>query len=359
MTRHGLVALSALISFILIGSSAGASAAGCGIRAADIAATSPYFSRFMHRVEDRSDERSVTFAHNDDPRMLVVFTVSPAAKRLTDVTRSDYVEAIEEQAQNFAIGVRMKGRWAEASVFPYDPVAWRTVHEQDVEGLGAARISHMEINLTPDCVFVADSVSPVSMNLRSRWVEVHQAVADLRETARRYVIPIAFVPERNVPSGWVAVLGGFGLPTIVVALLYLLMGQMRNLDPPETTTRIVLGCSALIAFGALVMQRNVYFVGLRETMTFVDNSLLLGGIGIASGIGSAMRQRGALIGLLSTLIGGISIGVATVFRWTPDQYVSGSVSGAFILLGISGFYAWSEASSAARLRRATEGRKSE
>lgn len=329
----------------------------CNLRTADVVGSSPFFASNMRQVEDPTPN-SASFVHKDDPRIAVVFSMSNQVEDVTGISRSDYIEKLETKLQDFAIGVRTSGRWAEHSVYPYDPVAGRVTYEQDVDGLGHAMVSKMQIMFTPNCLLTADFVSPNSPNLRSRWVALHAAIAGIRDTAARYVVPGNWLPDRKVPSGFTSFLGGVVSPIGVLFLLYLMMSQMKNLDPPGVTVRIVMGCSAVIAIGAVALMRQSFLTGLQER-TFVDGGMLLAILAFASGIGALNAQRATLVGLLSILIGGIALGVETAFRWTPDYYVTGVLSASFVLLGISGFYAWSEASSAARLKRVTEARDNE
>lgn len=327
-------------------------AATCGLRAAEVVGTSSYFASNMRIVEE-SPPNSISFAHKDDPRIAVVFTMGNQMEAVNGVSRTEHIERLENRLQEFAIGVRASGRWAEHSVYPYDPVAGRITYEQEVAGLGSAMVSKIQIMLSPDCLLTADFVSPNSPNLRSRWVGLHAAVADIRESARRYVVPVGWLPDRKIPSGFSSFLGGLVSPMIVILHLYFMMRQMTNLDPPSVAVRIVLGCSAIIALGAVAILRHPFMAGAQDH-TFVDGGGLLLAIGLMSCVGAITAQRGTLIGLLGILIGGVALGVASAFQWTPDSYLTGALSGCLVLLGISGFYAWSEASSTARLRRAME-----
>jgi hypothetical protein len=349
------IAFAALVASI--SAATPALSAACSLKTADVVATSPYFANNMRQVEDVTPG-SVSFVHKDDPRIAVVFMMTNQTENVTQISRSEYIDRLEDRLQDFAIGVRTQGRWAEHSVYPYDPVASRITYEQDVTGVGPAMVSKMQIMLTPGCLMTADFVAPNSPNLRSRWVGLHAAVAGIRDSANRYVVPENWLPDRKVPSGTTSFLGGVVSPIGVLLLLYFMMSQMRNLDPPGVTVRIVMGCSAVISAGALVLMRSQFIAGLQER-TFADGGLLLGALAVATAVGAFTSQRGTLVALLGILISGIALGVESAFRWTPDYYVTGVLSASFILLGISGFYAWSEASSSARLRRVTEAREQE
>lgn len=347
------LAFAMILSAIL---PAAALAATCRLDVGEVVSTLPYFAKQM-AAADGGGARSVAFAHKDDPRMVVVIGMSESKDDVGAFSRSDFVRRIEERAKDFSSTVRGRGFQPESSVFPYDPVAWRTVHMETVPGVGAARVSHMEIQITPDCLLVADAVAPDSINLTSRWSDMQMAIAGLREAASRFVVGSSFMRDKLVPTGLTALAGGILLPLAVIGILYALMGQMINLDPPETTTRIVLASSAAVTIGAAIFQRGVYLEGLLD-QKFVDGGLLLIAIGVVSASGALMAQRGALLGLLFTLIGGITMAAAGYLDWTPDRNVTCAVAVTLVILGVCGLYAWSAASYAARLRRAGGGTRS-
>jgi hypothetical protein len=351
------IAFAALVASVTIASPA--FAAVCGLTTASVVSTSPYFAQQMNPVVD-PNPGSVSFVHKDDPRIAVVFTMGNQPEDFSNISRSDYIEKLDTKLQEFAIGVRSQGRWADHAVYPYDPVASRITYEQEVSGVGPALVSKMQFMLTPGCLMTADFVTPNSPNLRSRWVSLHAAVAGIRDTASaaRLVQPENWAPDRKAPTGMTSFLGGAVSPIAVLLLLYFVLRQMRNLDPPGVTVRIVMGCSAVISIGALVLMRDKFLLGVSEK-TFADGGILLLMIALATAVGSFTAQRGTLVALLSILIGSIALGVESAFRWTPDLYVTGVLSASFLLLGISGFYAWSEASSSAQLRRVTEARELE
>jgi len=329
-------------------------AASCTLKVADVVSTSPYFAGNMRLAEAITDT-SLSLIHNDDPRMAIIFTMG-APESVSGRSRSEYVTQMEDRAQELAIRNRTAGRQAEHAVFPYDPVGWRTLLEQKVVGIGDAMVAHQEVRITPDCLLVADVVAPNLVNLRSRMIGMVQAVAGIRDTAARYVVPEAWAPERTVPTGGKALGVGVAVPLLIVAILFALMKQMVNLDPPGSTVRIVQASAASISLGAAFVMRQAYFDGLPD-LKYVDGGILLTLVALACLVGSLGGQRGTLVGLLSVLVGGLSIGLATFLGWTPDRFVTAVVAGSLLIVGLSGFYAWSEASSSARLRRAMESKK--
>lgn len=345
------IAIAMLVSALLPGA---AWAASCNLKVGDVISTSPYFAANMRLAEEVRDT-SLSLIHNDDPRIAVIFTLS-APEPVEGLSRSGYVSALEERAQSVAIKNRAAGRTAEHAVFPYDPVGWRTLLEQKVAGIGDALVAHQEVRISPECLLVADIVAPNVVNLKSRMVSLVQAVASIRDTAGRYVVPERWEPDRTVPSGVKAFGVGVALPLAVVAILFVLMREMVNLDPPGATVRIVMGSAASISLGAAFVMRRAYLGGLSD-LVYVDGGILLSLIGVIALYGVFSGQRGTLVALLTVLVGGLSVGVASFLGWTPDVNITWVVSGSLLLVGVSGFYAWSEASASARLRRAMEPRQ--
>lgn len=315
--------------------------AACSLSVAQAIAGSPYFGTQMRQASQESDG-SMTFRNVDDPRMIVSFTMVDA-EPLGHISRSDYVERLGEYGKFAVDRSRAQGRWAEKSVFPYDPVAWRTLEETTVEGVGPAFVGHMETRLTPACVLVADFISPASPNLRSRWTQMTSAVAGIRETASAIVVPEVWEKDDTTPVGITALAGGLVSPIGVIGLIYLLLGQLRRLDPPSAPTRTVLGSCAAVAIGAMAYQYPAYSAGFVE-VKYVDNLLLHAFVAVTCLAGAFLAQRAALLGLLSAGVAGIVLSVASGLGWTPDVNVSFCVGAGLIFMGVVGFYAWSEAS---------------
>lgn len=315
--------------------------AGCSISVAETIADSPYFGKEMV-LTGNAAAGTMTFRNVDDPRMIVSFTMA-AAEPLGKISRAEYVKHLDEYATFVVKRVKAQGRWAEKSVFPFDPVAWRTVEETTVDEVGPAFAGHMEARLTPQCVLVADFISPSSPNLRSRWTQMTTAVAEIRETAASLVVPEHWERDDTTPTGITALAGGFVSPIGVIGLIYLLLGQLRRLEPPSTNTRIVLGSCAAVALGCVVYQIPVYREALGE-YRYLDNLLLLSFVAVTCLSGALLAQRSAVLGLLSACVSGIALSVASGLGWTPDVNVSFVVGAVLILMGVLGFYAWSEAS---------------
>lgn len=350
-----LIAIASILMMSVI-TTATAAASECRLRAVDIVGTSPYIVQNMQRVDDGADG-SVSLVHRDDPRIAAIVAVKPA-QPLGNVSRSEYVRQIEEHALETAVAVRSMGRWAEHSVFPFDPVGWRVSQQQPVPNVGDARVAHLEVRMTPECILTADLVAPDNVNLRSRWIDLQSAVIGLRDTAAQFIVPEAWAPERAVPSGMPALIAGIAAPVAVTLALYFLLQQMTNLDPPGTSTRIVLACAAATAAGTIYLQRELLLEAPHYDLGTVVSGPLMAILAAMALAGAMMKQRAALLGLLSVLVGGISVGASAGLDWAPDRAACAVIGGAMLLFALFGFYGWTEASHSARLKAAQQGKVS-
>lgn len=329
----------AIAAAFLVAATAQAAAA-CQLTPARVLAGAPFFGSYMEPTDD-GPSGAATFVHPDDPRIIVSFTIA-SAEPVGPVSRGEYVKKIESYASFTVQRVRQQDRFADSSVYPLDPVAWRTIEAAEVEGVGPALVGHMEIRLTPQCVVVADFISPDSVTLRSRWQKVIAEVAAIRDIPG-LAVPEQWEREDTTPTGLAAIAGGFVPPVGVIGVLYLLLGQIRRFDPPSIYTRSVLGCCAVVALGSIAYHYG-YYVEAWSEGRYVDNLLLLAFTGLACAAGAALEQRATTLGLISACVTGIALSVASALGWTPDEVTSFASGAALILMGVFGFFAWSEAS---------------
>lgn len=317
--------------------------AACELTPERILRTSPYFSERMTVSQD-STQYSVSFQHVDDPRIVATFSVSPA-QPVGEVSRSDYVGLLEEQSRNFVNGVTSKGRWADYSVYPYDPVATRIIEQDEVARVGTALVGQMRVRMTPECLLTAYYLAPASMNLRSRWVELDTNIAQLRDRARFLTVPESWLPDDTTPVGGAALGIGFGVPVVVIALLFFLMGHMRDLDVPGVWTKTVMGCSGVVGLGLIAIQFPIYQEGLAE-LRYVDNFVLLATLVVLSFAGPFGGTSSSLLAFIASCVTGITLSVNSYLDWTPDPAITSIAGIALILMGVFGFYAWSSGSTA-------------
>jgi len=336
--RAAIVFLVAMLTLV----SSGAMAA-CTMNPSDIVYKAPYFGTRMKPVEAHSREGSLVFSHVDDPRVIVNFTMA-SADPVGNVSRSEHVAELESYANTLVERAESEGRWAQRAIFPYDPVAWRIVEETTVEGVGEATVGHMEIRVTPRCILVADFISPSSVNLRQRWIQMATEIANIRDAASSVVVPERWKPEDTTPRGKVAILGGFLSPVVVTVILYMLLGNLRRLDPPAMTTRVILLSAAAVALGTVAYQHAFYQEALPQGK-YIDNLFLLGGAGAAALVGSVVLvQQTALFGLVAASIAGFTFVAASLIGWTPDGVIGIAVGCSLMFMGGFGFYAWNQSS---------------
>ncbi|WP_315922936.1 hypothetical protein [Mesorhizobium sp. SP-1A] len=318
----------------------------CRLDVNQVVASSSYFNTRLVKSPEKQKDGSVVFSHVDDPRMVVSLSFG-RADPVGHISRSAYVAKVDEFA-GFMVGkAKAQGRWAEKSVHPHDPVASVVVEETKIDKVGDALVGHMEALFTPDCILIADFVSPSSQNLRSRWVQMAQEITTLRSSAAHMVVPISWEAEDTSPAGWKAVLAGLGTPLVVMILINALLGHVKELDPPSIHTRTVLGTNAFLVFSALIYQYGYYLPIASmpfEEMKYLDSFLLLTLVGILCVAGALLAQRAARLGLISACVGGFALLSASYLGWTPDVNISLAVGLSMIIMGGLAYAAWSMAS---------------
>lgn len=319
----------------------------CSLDIDRVVSSSSYFGTRL--VKNTDSDGSVVFNHVDDPRMVVSLSFA-SADPVGDISRSEYVNRLDNFASFLVDKAKSQGRWAEKTVHPYDPVASVVVEETEVDNVGSAMVGHMEALFTPNCILIADFISPSSQSLRSRWVQMAQEIVDLRTKASSVVIPVEWMPEDTSPRGMDAVLAGFIIPLVVVLLISVFLGRYRELDPPSIHTRIVLGVNSLLVFFTLLYQYETYFSVFTNgilSARYLDNVLLLLLVGVLSGLGALTKthsQRYAQIGLIAACVGGFGLSFVSYLGWTPDQNISMIVGISTIIMGGLGYSAWSATS---------------
>ncbi|MTH95482.1 hypothetical protein [Roseibium sp. RKSG952] len=315
--------------------------AACELTPEHILRTSPYFSERMTASQD-STQYSVSYQHVDDPRIVATFSVSPA-QPVGEVSRSDYVSLLEEQSRNFVNGVVSRGRWADYSVYPFDPVATRIIEQDEVDRVGTALVGQMRVRMTPECLLTAYYLAPASMNLRSRWVELDTRISELRDRASFLTVPETWLPDDTTPVGGTALGIGFGVPVAVMALLFFLMGNMRDLDGPRVLTKTVMVCSGIVGIGVIAVQFQLYQEGLAE-LRYVDNFALLATLAILSFAGAFGGTPKSLFVFIASCVTGITLSINSYLDWTPVPAITSFAGVALILMGVFGFYVLSSGS---------------
>lgn len=346
-----LAAAALVLSFVQPALSA------CTIETQKILSNVPYFSTDMSVMKaDGPMDGPVTYRHNDDARMVASFTMVQAPF-VGSVSRSQHVASLDAIAKAKMNLATSQGRWAEKSVFPYDPVAWRVVESTEISGVGKSLVGHMEIRVTPSCLMVADFVAPASENLKSRWVSMVENIAKIRDYSVSDVVADTWLPEDTTPTGIKGLLAGFISPMIVIALFSLALTRSRQLDQPSVYTKIVLGVCSVFAFGSLAYQFPAYQMSLSEEvvkMKHVDSLLMLLFIGTACLAGILKGYNYAIAGFTSAGIGGFALVVSSYLGWTPDPLIGLVIGGSLMSLGVLAFTAWDHTSKGYRKLKARE-----
>lgn len=341
--KSTLALITAVFSALFFMSSAQAM---CQLDINRIVATNPYFNTRMVRSPEKEKENTAVFSHIDDPRMVISLSMG-GADPVGRISRSAYVAKIDQFAGFMVDKAKSQGRWAEKSVHPHDPVASVVVEETKIDQVGDALVGHMEALFTPECILIADFVSPSSQNLRTRWVQMAQEITTLRTSAASLVAPIAWEREDTSPTGWKAVLAGFGTPIAVIIFINVMLGHVKELDPPSRYTKIVLGAASLLSVGTIAYQYSGYFPSnavVLDEMKYLDSLLLLLLVAFLCIVGAIISDKATRLGLISACVGGFAMLSSTYLGWTPDETISLVVGLSLLFMGGLAYAAWSLAS---------------
>lgn len=337
-----------LRKFILLASMflapAAMAAEACVGGLSDIVGTSPYVESKMLSVPSEHPGQ-LTFRHKDDARIILNFE-SKHSQSVGGLSRGTYVKRLKEYAEGYTTRIKSEGRWAEASVFPYEPLAWRTVEETRIESVGDALVGHMEIRFSGDCTVVADFVSPSALTLRSRWNDMVIAIGELRTTAVPHMVMEKWEPEDTNPVGVPAIAGGFLAPLAVIFFVYMMMSSLLRFENPVLGVRAMIGSISLACAFALAFQARAFMDGIPE-LRYVDNLLLLAFAGGMAAAGALLGHRAGALALVTAAISGVALVVSAFYGWTPNPALNGAVGGILAALGIAGIYGWSMVESGA------------
>lgn len=333
-----LVAVALLISVIQ------PAMAACTVETAKVLRHVPFFSKTMiiHEKDGNVNDGTITYRHADDPRLIASFTMVQSSL-VGSVSRNQHVSSLDALAKARVNKIKSEGRWAEKSIFPYDPVAWRVVEETVIDGVGKALVGHMEMRVTPQCILVSDFIAPASDNLKSRWIEMVDYVAKIRDYSSAEFVYDTWLAEDTTPTGLKGILAGFGSPLLVIAVFSYVVYRSRQLDQPSLYTKIVLGVCGLISLGALLYQLPAYQAAVQDNfveMKHIDSLMMLLFIGGACITGIIRGYEWAIVGFTASGIGGFALVVSSYLGWTPDPVIGFVVGGALILLGLLAFAAW-------------------
>jgi hypothetical protein len=332
-----LVGRFIVLASLLAASAAAADDGACVGQMKAVVSSSPYFSQEM--VAQPSERQGqLTFRHKDDARVIASFETK-ASPPIAGLSRSAYVGRLKEYADAYVAKVKDAGRWGESSVFPYEPMAWRTVEETAIPSVGDALVGHMEMRLSAQCTMITDFISPSSLTLRSRWSAMTGAVSDMRSTAAAQTTAEEWAPEDTNPVGIQALAAGFAVPLAVAVFVYLLLSRLIRFESPAFPVRAVIGGSALASLSALAFQSGAFTENVA-TGRFVDTLLLLLLSAGTSVAGAVLGHRAGTFAVVYSTVAGVSIAISASFGWTPAPSLNLVFGAAMAISGIAAGYLW-------------------
>lgn len=326
-----------VLASLFAASAAAADDGACVDQMKAVLASAPYFSQEMlPHPSDRPGQ--ITFKNKDDARVIVSFETKPSSP-IAGLSRSVYVGHMKEYADAYVAKVKAGGRWGESSVFPYEPMAWRTVEETAIPSVGDALVGHMEMRLSAQCTLVSDFISPSSLTLRSRWSAMTEAVSNVRSVAAAQTTAEEWAPEDTSPVGVQALAAGFAVPLAVAVFIYLLLANLLRFESPSFPVRAVVGGSSLASLSALAFQAGAFTEHVPQGR-FVDTLLLLAVSAGASIAGAAMGHRAGTFAVVFATVAGVSLAISASFGWTPAPSLNLVFGAAMAVSGVAAGYLW-------------------
>lgn len=185
----------------------------------------------------------------------------------------------------------------------------------------------------------ASFVGPDSLNLGSRWVDMGQALADLRVTAAPFMMSTSWEREDTAPTGLNGLLVGLVAPLLAIALCFHGLRHLSRLDAPSRNTKVVLGSQAFMVLGLAFLQRDIFAAGLAH-LKYTDSLVLLLSCAAFSIAALFLQQRATLLALISGVVTGLALVGSSYLGWSPDTFSIGVVGGSLLVISILGFLAW-------------------
>jgi hypothetical protein len=326
-----------VLASMLAASVASADDGACVDQMKSIVTSAPYFSQEM--VAQPSERQGqLTFRHKDDTRVIATFETK-GSPPITGLSRSAYISRLKDYTDAYVAKVKVAGRWGESSVFPYEPISWRTVEETAIPSVGDALVGHMEMRLSAQCTLVSDFISPSSLTLRSRWSAMTGAVSDMRSLAAAQTVPEEWAPDDTNPVGVQALAAGFAVPLAVAVFVYLLLSNLIRFEAPAFPVRAVIGISALASLSALAFQSGAFTENVAAGR-FVDTLLLLALSASTAVAGAVLGHRAGTFAVVCSTVAGVSIAISASFGWTPAPSLNLVFGAAMAISGIAAGYLW-------------------
>jgi hypothetical protein len=332
-----LLVLAALASMALPAVSQAAQS--CALPISKIVGTNDYFKQNM-TVSTDSTPGSLSLIHNDDPRIVVNFTLdTPASSE--GYSRSQYVKHYESEASEYVAAQNQAGHAAEFAVFPFEPIAWRVVESTNVQDIGIAHQGKMMIRLTENCLLNASFFAPDSAALRTRYYALTAALQSLRDTSSPFVQTTVWEREDTSPKGILGLAVGYLAPLLVIGVLYRSLSHFSRFDVPSVATKTVLGSAVAISLGAVLYQRGGVFLDASGSMRYAETLLMLLTCAVTSVAALFLAQRATLLALVTITVTGASLIASSLLGWSADTVVTGAVGASLFIIGALGFASWS------------------
>lgn len=326
-----------VLASMLVGTAAIADDGACVAQLKAVVGSSSYFASDM--IAQQSERPGqLTFRHKDDARVIATFETT-ASPSIVGMSRSAFVSRLKEYTDAYVAKVKSANRWGEGSVFPYEPLAWRTVEETAIPSVGDALVGHMEMRLSPECTMVTDFISPSSLTLRSRWSAMTGAVSDMRSAAVIQIGVEEWAPDDTNPVGVQALATGFAVPLAFAVFVYLLLSNLIRFEAPSFAVRAVIGSSTLASLSALAFQSGAFTENISSGR-YVDTLLLLLLSSGASVAGAVLGHRAGTFAVVCSTVSGVSIAISASFGWTPAPSLNLVFGAAMAVIGIAAAYLW-------------------
>ena len=346
MRRLGLLLL--LCGLVL---PAVAQAQGCrGVELERIVESVPYLGKGMRRED--ATATSASFVHVDDARLRLSVSLVPGTPASSELRRSGYLAArlaeIDAEAARLPAGTETR-----TSVGYRDPVSW-TLQARTPSGDDTVSRGVITAKLRPACDLAVRWEVLETPNLIGRIRDLNAAIDALRSGPGGYLVPSAFAPENQTPTGWPSLFLGVVVPFLAAAGFGYVFRSMARAHPPHRRVRIASAAGALAAGIGLALQLPVYAENLSE-LRYVDNAVLVSASALGLALVAALGRPSVTLGALSlALAAGLVLGVQAYLGWAPMLEVTVALS--LVLTALGGFGTWAWGAFPER-RRAASARK--
>ncbi len=312
-------------------------ASQCSLDISSLAAKSQTLTNSFSELPDAT-ATSAFFQNNDDPRIVVSLGLTKPTP-ISGMSLTAYVKSIENQFSSYIASVKDQGRGIEMTTFPGDPLSWRIIEEAKLPNVGPSIVGRMFIRLNDSCLLTANYVAPSSINLRSKWQAMADAIVALRTDLQSDVKPAVWGPEDTTPTGSTALLIGVFSPLACSLIGYFLLGHFTRLDSPSVYTKIVLACISLVMAGSVFFLHGIFSENLKS-LKYTDELILMSVVFVLCAGSLIFGQAMTVLALVTSCITGITMISLAFFGWVPNVGVAFSVGVAVMIMSVLGFVSW-------------------